>query len=224
MCVQALAGAAGAGGMGGAAMAGAVMQGLGTIMQMQAARRAEEARAAALDANTKRNRRLEDEAAASIGSSRDEFNREENFDPGLAAQAAEMGAQYNANTQPMPINVGSKAGVPQIVQDAQAQEMAAAEAFNQQQNEALANLNSFGSYLKQTINPALSQSASDIGLVGNFMRGNTNVLDAELEEANQKAYSPLAQLLTGGGRVMTNYGLYSPTGPVGASGPQIIGN
>ena len=214
MCVAAL-GAAGAGLTAGQALAaGVAMQGLGTVLQQRAANRARNARNAAMDANIKRNRDLENEAALAIGKSRDEFERTENFDPGVQNAATELAAQYNANTKPMPVNVATKEGVPQIVADTQAQEFAAADAFNSQQNQALANLNSFGQYLKETINPALTQSAADTALMGNFMRGNSSVLQSELEAANDKAYSPMAQLLTGAGRTMTGYGLYSPTGPI----------
>ena len=214
MCVAAL-GAAGAGMTAGQAlMAGVAMQGLGTALQMRAANRAKNARNVAMDANIKRNRDLENEAALAIGKSRDEFERTENFDPGVQNAATELAAQYNANTKPMPVNVATKDGVPQIVADTQAQEFAAADAFNTQQNQALANLNSFGQYLKETINPALTASAADTALMGNFMRGNSSVLQSELEAANDKAYSPMAQLLTGAGRTMTGYGLYSPTGPI----------
>ena len=108
----------------------------------------------------------------------------------------------------------SKSGVPQIVADTQAEEFAAADAYNAQQNQALANLNSFGQYLKETINPALSQSAADTALMGNFYEGNSAVLQSELQAANDKAYSPMAQLLTGAGRTATSYGLFSPTGPI----------
>ena len=176
--------------------------------------RAKNARNAAMDANIKRNRDLENEAALAIGKSRDEFDRVENFDPGVQNAATELAAQYNANTKPMPVSVTTKDGVPSIVSDTQAEEFAAADAFNSQQNQALANLNSFGQYLKETINPALTQSAADTALMGNFMRGNSSVLQSELEAANDKAYSPMAQLLTGAGRTMTGYGLYSPTGPI----------
>ena len=214
MCVAAL-GAAGAGLTAGQALAaGVAMQGLGTVLQQRAANRARNARNAAMDANIKRNRDLENEAALAIGKSRDEFDRVENFDPGVQNAATELAAQYNANTKPMPVSVTTKDGVPQIVADTQAQEFAAADAFNSQQNQALANLNSFGQYLKETINPALTQSAADTALMGNFMRGNSSVLQSELEAANDKAYSPMAQLLTGAGRTMTGYGLYSPTGPI----------
>ena len=218
MCVAALAPALAGGATAGAAMspaliAGVAMQGLGTLMQMQAAKRARNARNTALNANTQRNRRLEDEAAASIGTSRDEFKREESFDPGVENAATQLANQYNANTKAMPVNVATKKGTPAIVADTQAQELASAEAFNQQQNAALGNLNSFGQYLKETINPALSQSSADTMLMSNFMRGNSDVLQSELQAANDKAYSPMAQLLTGAGRTMTGYGLYSPTGP-----------
>jgi len=214
MCVAALAGAAGGLTAGQALMAGVAMQGLGTALQMRAEKRAQNARNAAVDANIARNRNLEQEAALAIGKSRDEFDRTESFDPGVENAATELASQYNANTKPMPVNVASKAGVPQIVADTQAQEFAAADAYNAQQNEALANLNSFGQYLKETINPALTQSAADTALMGNFMRGNSSVLQSELQAANDKAYSPMAQLLTGAGRTATSYGLYSPTGPV----------
>lgn len=212
MCVAALAGAAGGLTAGQALMAGAAMQGLGTMLQMRAEKNAQNARNAYVDANIARNRKLEQEAALSIGKSRDEFDRTDSFDPGVDNAATELAAEYSENTKPMPVSVVSKSGVPQIVADTQAEEFAAADAFNAQQNEALASLNSFGQYLKETINPALTQSSADTALMGNFMRGNSSVLQSELEAANQKAYSPLAQLLTGAGRTAVGYGLYSPTG------------
>ena len=98
-------------------MAGVAMQGLGTALQMRAANRAKNARNAAMDANIKRNRDLENEAALAIGKSRDEFERTENFDPGVQNAATELAAQYNANTKPMPVNVATKEGVPDIVAD-----------------------------------------------------------------------------------------------------------
>ena len=77
----------------------------------------------------------------------------------------------------------------------------------------LANLKNVGQYLRGTIDPMLTDSASQIAMNGNFMRGNSSVLGSELEAANQKAYSPMAQLLTGGGQVGMGYGLKAPKVP-----------
>ena len=54
----------------------------------------------------------------------------------------------------------------------------------------------------------MNDSAAVGQMMGNFMKGNDSVLQLELENANQKAYSPMAQLLSTGGQVGTNYGLY----------------
>ena len=218
MCSPALLGATGATGAAGAGagmfaspMAGMLMQGLGTMLQMQAARKAEAQRAEYLRLNRDRNRKLEDEAALSIGESTESFDREK-LDPELQEESSDLAGMYQENTAPIPMPVNNMAGVPRVIAEEMTKDFAAANAFNEQQNAALGELNSFGNYLQSTLNPQLAKSAADSGLVGNFMRGNSSVLPAELEAANQMAFSPLAQLLTGAGKTATSYGLYSPTG------------
>ena len=195
-------------------MAGVAMQGLGTALQMRAANRAKNAEMRLWTRISNVTVTLRTKLHQLLAKSRTSSSVLKNLTLAYKMQRQSWQRSTTQNTKPMPVNVATKEGVPDIVADTQAQEFAAADAFNSQQNQALANLNSFGQYLKETINPALTSSAADTALMGNFMRGNSSVLQSELEAANDKAYSPMAQLLTGAGRTMTGYGLYSPTGPI----------
>ena len=44
-------------------------------------------------------------------------------------------------------------------------------------------------------------------MIGNFIQGQGNVLDLELKNAEQKAISPMAQILSGVGTAATGAGL-----------------
>jgi len=72
----------------------------------------------------------------------------------------------------------------------------------------LAQLDASSRYLNQTIAPKIADSAATGQLTGNFMRGNTNVLDTGMRSAQSMARSPMAQILQGAGRVGVGYGLY----------------
>jgi hypothetical protein len=186
---------------------GAAAQVGGLMLQQQAARKAQSARGAALGANTERNTALETEARGAMDSSADEFNRG-NFDAGTGAETSRLAGMYDNATSNNVLPTASSSGAPAIVADTNAAKLAEAEAYGKDLNQKLANLNSFGSYLANTISPKMNDSAAVGQMMGNFMKGNDSVLQLELENANQKAYSPMAQLLTTGGQVGTNYGLY----------------
>jgi len=115
-----------------------------------------------------------------------------------------------ASTQPKSLT-SSKA--PTIVQDQEA--IAMADAINKANVRAasMAKLDGINSYLGNTVAPKIADSAVQGGMVGNFMRGNSNVLNTGLEYAQSTANNPLAQLLIGGGKAGTSYGLYSADGP-----------
>ena len=86
-------------------------------------------------------------------------------------------------------------------------EMQKATDFANQQNKAMGKVMSLADHLNNKIQPQLNNSAITAQLMGNFMKGSASALDAELNAANQKAYSPLAQILGEGGKTATAYGL-----------------
>ena len=86
-------------------------------------------------------------------------------------------------------------------------ELAKAASFNKQQNNALADLQGFGDYLANTINPQMNRSAETGQMMGNMMAGNANVLNTQLRNAKNQAYSPLGDVLQLAGSVGTGYGL-----------------
>ncbi len=71
-------------------------------------------------------------------------------------------------------------------------------------------LDASGKYLAETIAPKVADSAATGQLTGNFIRGNSNVLDTGMRAAGQLAYSPMAQILQGAGKVGLGYTLYDP--------------
>jgi hypothetical protein len=74
----------------------------------------------------------------------------------------------------------------------------------------IAKLDAANRFLTQTIAPKIADSAATGQLTGNFMRGNTNVLDTGMRSAASMARSPMAQLLQGAGQVGLGYSLYDP--------------
>jgi len=101
---------------------------------------------------------------------------------------------------------------PKIVQDAEAVAMAAALKKAENRANSIARLDGINTYLGNTVAPKIADSAAQGGMIGNFMRGNSNVLNSGLQYAESKAVNPLAQLLIGGGKVGAGYGLYSADG------------
>jgi hypothetical protein len=188
-------------------------QGLGAMIQSNATARAEDEKALMRQQNDARNRRLEDEARLATDSSRAEMERK-NFDQGTTDAATNLAQLFDANTNRTAPGTKVNANAPKIVQDAMVTALNQAEAKNEEMNFKLAALNSVGDYLNSTISPALSDSAAQGVMSGSFIKGNSVPLSAELNAANRLAYSPMAQLLTAGGRAGMQYDLYSPTGPI----------
>ena len=188
--------------------AGIAAQVGGAVVQNQAAKRANNARAAALSANTTRNTALEGESRTAMNDVTQQFAAQ-NMDPGMVAETDRLAGIYNELTgrNAAPV-MPSSGGAPALIRDTNEAEMAKAVQFGIDQNKRLADLNSFGSYLANTISPQMNNSAAVAQITGNMMKGNSSVLQSELEAANNKAYSPTAQLLSGAGQVATGYGLY----------------
>lgn len=183
-------------------------QGAGIAIQNSAARRAEDARATALDENTKRQRLLEDEARMAMYEPTSAMEKP-NFDASIADVGDQLANTYDAATGQavLPAFSPSSGNSPRIVQDVIDAAVGAAEAKRIEDNQKLAELNSVNQYLRGTIDPMLRDSASVGAMTGNFVRGNSAPLTAELDAANRKGYSPVAQLLIGAGKTGMNYGL-----------------
>jgi hypothetical protein len=187
----------------------------GASMQQNAANNAEQAKALAMRNNADRQRGLEDQSRVGVTNSTTEMQRP-NFDEGVGEQTNVLSALYDAavgSGAAQPALSPSSGNAPRVVQDAMTTALSAEANRAAADNMKLANLKNVGQYLRGTIDPMLTDSASQIAMNGNFMRGNSSVLGSELEAANQKAYSPMAQLLTGGGQVGMGYGLKAPKVP-----------
>lgn len=189
--------------------AGVIAQGAGIMMQQRAANKANRARGGAIAAEGDRQDSYYTEAQGAQDQSRQMFDRQ-SFDPGMQNEADRIATILNSSQRGRPFAPGVRKGAPQIVADAQAAELESAANYDAQQDQALADLNAFGSYLMNTINPQLSKSAGTTQMVGNFMKGSSGALQGELEAANRKAVSLPAQLLQAGGQVATSYGLAKP--------------
>lgn len=177
-----------------------------TVMQNNAYKKANRARNEAIANNAKTRMGLEDEARLAINTSKDMFGQDQ-FDTGTQSSEDKFANLYN-NTINIPNysipNVGS---APRVVQDTINNEMAKAAAYNEQQGKAKAKLASLGDYLATQVNPQFSKSAEKGQMIGNFIQGQGNVLDLELKNAEQKAISPMAQILSGVGTSAMGAGL-----------------
>ena len=132
---------------------GLIAQGAGIYKQNQSAKKAARAREGAIGREGERQEGFYKEAQGAQDQSRQMFDRQ-SFDPAMSDEATRLAAIFDGmkNTGMAPAVTGS---APQLVKDAQAAAMQGAADFNTQQNQALANLNAFGSILANQINPAL---------------------------------------------------------------------
>ena len=180
----------------------------GMYLLHRSANKAKSARGAATATENVRQNALQDESKAAMLASNAMMDRSGGFDKGVADEAAGLGKYYGGDVAGALNLPSASSNAPKIVSDAFTTATNNADAFNNKQNAQLADLNSFGTYLTNRVNPQFSQSAATGQMTGNFMKGSAGALGAELEAANEKAYNPLAQLLMAGGQVGTNYGLY----------------
>lgn len=185
---------------------------VGMYLQNQSAKKAQRARETAISAENVRQKNLQNEAQTAMLASNAMMDRSGGFDKGVAEEAVGLANRYGTNYGSGVSLPSAAANAPKIVQDAFDAASNKADTFNTTQNQQLADLNSFGTFLANRVNPQFTDSAAIGQMTGNFGRGSAGVLGSELEAANQKAYNPLAQLLMAGGQVGTNYGLYKGKG------------
>lgn len=178
----------------------------GAYLNNQAAKRADRMAGAAVDEYGQKNLALETEGRDAIDTTRQMFEQQD-FGAGQGAATNRLAALFNDTTNSPSKTLPIAAGAPAIIGNTMNRELADAAAFNKQQNDALANLQGFGTFLANTINPQMNQSAETGQMMGNMMAGNANVLNAQLRNAKNKANSPLGDVLQMAGSVGTGYGL-----------------
>lgn len=185
-----------------------IAQGAGVALQNRAANKASNLQALRMQQTRERNRALEDRQAAAIQNSTNAVNANVGRQ-GIEAAGNELSkilqAALKQRSAPM---TASDRSAPQVFMDQAAVAQAATDMRAMQDAQNIAQLDAAGRYLSQTIAPQVADSFATGQLTGNFMRGNTNVLDTGMRSAATMANSPLAQVLQGAGRVGVGYGLY----------------
>lgn len=187
----------------------AIAQGAGAAMQNSAVKDANATKALMMRQNQDQNRALEDSQRAAI------VNATGAADSTAGKQGIENAAVELSDILRSAITGGGQfnkaapaSDAPRIVEDARAAAVAKAVSEAKAKADAIAKLDATGRYLQTTVAPKIADSAAIGGLTGNFMRGNSNVLNTGLQFAQSKAYSPMAQILSGAGRTGMAYGLY----------------
>jgi len=186
--------------------AGVAAQVVGTKMQNDKFKKAQNQRNAAIDNNNLRRKQFEAEAQSGINKSKDMF-QDDSFNAGNEASQSKFATLYNDTINTPNYAMPKIGNAPAIVEEAMANEMMKAAAYNKQQGEAKAKLASLGDYLATQVNPQFAKSAETTAMIGNFMQGESGVLDSELKAAEATAYSPTAQILSGVGSAATGAGL-----------------
>jgi hypothetical protein len=183
---------------------------VGAQMQGNALKGANAEKALLMRQNAEQNRQLEDTQRAAIQEAVVAADSTAGK-PGMEAAAVDLsnilkaaitggGAQTNTRTS----------SAPQIVRDAEAAAAQTAMMKANQRASAIASLDATSKYLGTTIAPKIADAAAIGGMTGNFMSGNSAVTDTGLQYAASKAYSPMAQILSGAGQTGMAYGLYDP--------------
>ena len=178
----------------------------GAYLKNQAANKANRMSETAVGEYGEKNLALETEGRDAIDNTRGMFEQQD-FGAGQGAATNRLAGLFNDTTNSPSKTMPIAAGAPAIIGNTINSELADAAKFNKQQNDALANLSGFGTYLANTINPQMNRSAETGQMMGNMMGGNANVLNAQLRNAKNQAHSPLGDVLQMAGSVGTGYGL-----------------
>ena len=178
----------------------------GAYLKNQQANKANRMSEAAVDEYGQNNLALEMEGRDAVDKTRDMFSQQD-FGAGQDQTTNRLAALFNDTTNSPTKTLPIASGAPAIIGNTMNAELAKATSFNKQQNNALADLQGFGDYLANTINPQMNRSAETGQMMGNLMAGNANVLNTQLRNAKNQAYSPLGDVLQLAGSVGTGYGL-----------------
>jgi len=180
------------------------------VANAAAARSQAKARDQSLAAERIRQRGLDQEAAALNTRSQDRY---ENFEQQREVKNTELG-DYFAGAMPDAgaANAVAASVMPTATNDIVVREMAKqsgnARRFTDQQAGALADMRAFGDLLGDNAR-LQARDAGEIGQIGGFKRGSSNILPMELEEASQKGAGArfLGDILGGLGSIGMNAAL-----------------
>ena len=183
---------------------------VGAQMQGNAIKSANADKALLMRENAEQNRMREDTQRAAIQEATAAADSTAGK-PGIESAAVDLSNILKAAITGGGAQTNTRVGsAPQIVRDAEAAAAQAAIMKADQRAGAIANLDATSKYLQTTIAPKIADAAAIGGMTGNFMRGNSAVTDTGLQYAASKAYSPMAQILSGAGQTGMAYGLYDP--------------
>jgi hypothetical protein len=189
-------------------IAGAALSVGSTVANSVAASKAAKARDQALGAERIRQRGYDQEAAALNTQAQDTF---QDFEGQREAKATNLG-DYFATEVPTPANTVAASVMPTATNDIVTREMSKksgeAKRFTDQQAGSLAGLRAFGDVLGDG-SRTMARAGSEIGQIGGFKRGSSNVIPLELDAAAQKGQGlrVLGDLMGGFGGVALNAGL-----------------
>ena len=187
-----------------------VAQGAGVALQNRNVNKANALQALRMQQTRERNRGLEDQQAAAIQNSTNAIASNVGKQ-GIEAAGNELSKILQAalSQRRSPVTASDRSA-PKVFMDQSTAAQIATNMRAAQDAQNIAKLDAANRFLTQTIAPKIADSAATGQLTGNFMRGNTNVLDTGMRSAASMARSPMAQLLQGAGQVGLGYSLYDP--------------
>lgn len=202
-------------------LAGIALSAGSTVVNSMAASKVAQAREAAMSAERIRQQQLQQEAAALNAQARERYD---DFSGQQDQTAQQLGDYFKGgntagdkpSTDPTDPNATAGTVLPssssQLVQTEQDKQGDKARAYTDQQATALGALRSFGD-LMGGIGRDQARDSGYVGQLGNFMRGSSNVLGLELEQANHAGdgLKTFGDLLSGVGSISTAYGLSGGT-------------
>lgn len=198
-----------------------------TVINTMANSKAEAARKDALAAERIRQQGYDQEAAALNTQSQDRYT---DFGGQQEAKAKDLGDYFAGQQIANTANAGEQASavMPAATSDItvaeEAKQKAKARAFTDKQGEALGNLRAFGDVLGG-IGRLQARDASQIGQIGGFKKGSSDVLKYELDAANHAGdgMKLFGDLLSLGGGAATSAGLSGKSfGNLFGSTPSVV--
>jgi hypothetical protein len=191
-------------------IAGVALSGLSTGINAAASGKVQRARDDAMAAERIRQGGLDQEASALNTQSQDRY---QNFEAQQGEKASSL-ADYFTGQQVTPPS--EEAALPTssnnlVVQEG-AKQKAEAKAFTDRTGTALGNMRSFGDLLGDT-SRLQARDAGQIGQIGGFKRGSSNVLGYELDNANNagNGLKLFGDLASGFGGIALNSGISGGT-------------
>jgi hypothetical protein len=204
-------------------IAGLVATAGSTVANSMAAGRANRAREDVLAAERIRQGGYDQEAQALNAKSQDEYT---DFGAKQEAKAQSLG-DYFAAPPTDGLSMSAAAALPStdsndVVTREMDKQSGKAKAFTDQQAGALGNLRAFGDVLGDTTRTQ-ARNAAQIGQIGGFKRGSSNVTPLELDKASQagSGLKMFGDILGGLGSIGTSYGLTRGAGAAAQTGASL---